>query len=116
MLLAGHSMPEKTNQNIDRARKLGSLWCVVMHDSPTWPIHGEYRCRTCGRQFPVPWAAEISMRAAGTAIVESNIPAASGLRLAEDTSIVGSPIHTVWGVVSILPASQFIHGWLRELP
>ena len=56
-------MPEKTNQNIDRARKLGSLWCVVMHDSPTWPIHGEYRCRTCGRQFPVPWAAEISVRA-----------------------------------------------------
>jgi hypothetical protein len=23
-----------------------------------WPIHGEYQCRTCGRRYPVPWAAE----------------------------------------------------------
>jgi hypothetical protein len=28
----------------------------VMHDSPMWPIHGEYECRTCGRRYPVLWA------------------------------------------------------------
>jgi len=22
-----------------------------------WPVHGEYQCRTCGRRYPVPWAA-----------------------------------------------------------
>jgi hypothetical protein len=38
------------------AGKLGVLWCAFMHESSTWPIHGEYRCRTCGRHYPVPWA------------------------------------------------------------
>ena len=99
-------MPDTTNQNIDRAGKLGALWCVVMHDSPMWPIHGGYRCRTCGRQFPVPWAA-------ATAVVETNNPPASGLGLAENTSIVGASLRTVWGVASIPPASESIHGWLR---
>ena len=23
-----------------------------------WPIHGQYQCRTCGRQYPVPWAGD----------------------------------------------------------
>jgi hypothetical protein len=27
-----------------------------MHDSPMWPIHGQYECRTCGRDFPMQWA------------------------------------------------------------
>jgi hypothetical protein len=36
--------------------KLGAMWCRFMHDSPMWPIHGEYRCRTCGRRRPVDWA------------------------------------------------------------
>ena len=36
--------------------KLGAIWCSFMHDSPMWPIHGEYRCRRCGRQTPVGWA------------------------------------------------------------
>ena len=35
--------------------KLGALWCEIMHDSPTWPIHGRYHCRTCGRHYAVPW-------------------------------------------------------------
>ena len=30
----------------------------MMHDAPTWPIHGSYRCRTCGQSYPVPWAGE----------------------------------------------------------
>jgi len=51
-------------QNIDQASaayqtadwKFGTLWCDLMHDSPMWPIHGEYQCRICGRRYPVPWA------------------------------------------------------------
>jgi hypothetical protein len=35
---------------------MGALWCSLMHDAPMWPIHGRYQCRTCGRQYPVPWA------------------------------------------------------------
>ena len=56
-------MPEKTKYKLDldfrawqvAAENLGTVWCAIMHDSPTWPIHGKYRCRTCGRQYPVPW-------------------------------------------------------------
>lgn len=59
-------MPETTKQSLDpepatwqtAAGELGELWCTVMHDSPMWPIHGEYRCRTCGRRYPVPWARD----------------------------------------------------------
>jgi hypothetical protein len=39
-------------------RKLGTLWCTLMHESLSWPIHGKYQCRTCGRQYPVRWAEE----------------------------------------------------------
>jgi len=60
-------MPEKVRQNIDQASaagqtaawKFGTLWCDFMHDSPTWPIHGEYECRICGRRYAVPWAGDI---------------------------------------------------------
>lgn len=38
-------------------KKLGDVWCVVMHSESMWPIHEEYQCRTCGRRHPVPWAA-----------------------------------------------------------
>jgi hypothetical protein len=31
---------------------LGAVWCGLMHESVMWPIHGEYRCRTCGRRYP----------------------------------------------------------------
>jgi len=59
-------MLEQTRQNPDRtstsaqsaARRLGTLWCDVMHDSPMWPIHGQYTCRSCGRSYPVPWASD----------------------------------------------------------
>src|SRR2546422_563673 len=40
------------------SQKLGTLWCGFMHDSPMWPIHGQYQCRTCGRQYLVPWAGD----------------------------------------------------------
>jgi hypothetical protein len=36
--------------------KLGAMWCEVMHNSPMWPINGQYQCRTCGRVYPVQWA------------------------------------------------------------
>jgi hypothetical protein len=38
--------------------KLGSLWCTLMHDSMSWPIHGHYTCLTCGRQHLVRWERE----------------------------------------------------------
>ena len=34
---------------------LSEMWCRTMHDSPMWPSHGRYECRTCGREYPVPW-------------------------------------------------------------
>jgi hypothetical protein len=40
------------------AAMVGALLCVFMHDSPMWPIHGQYQCRTCGRHYPVPWAGD----------------------------------------------------------
>ena len=37
-------------------RKLGRIWCSLMHSSAMWPMHDEYCCRSCGRRFTVPWA------------------------------------------------------------
>ena len=51
-------MPETIVAAIHQTKKLGTLWCALMHASPMWPIHGEYQCRDCGRHYPVPWAAE----------------------------------------------------------
>jgi len=53
-------MPDTTIVN--PAGKLGAMWCELVHDSPMWPIHGEYQCRTCGRRYPVPWARESMAR------------------------------------------------------
>jgi hypothetical protein len=38
--------------------KIGILWCRLIHNSVSWPIHGHYHCWTCMRQYEVPWAAE----------------------------------------------------------
>jgi hypothetical protein len=51
-------MPETITAAIHQTEKLHTLWCALMHDSLMWPIHGEYQCRTCGRHYPVPWAAK----------------------------------------------------------
>ena len=40
----------------DFTQRLGASWCGFMHNSPMWPIHGQYECRTCGRHYPVQWA------------------------------------------------------------
>jgi len=38
----------------------GDVWCRIPHESPMWPIHGEYRCRRYMRRFPVPWETGVS--------------------------------------------------------
>jgi hypothetical protein len=44
-----------TSDAVAAGGKIRTLWCTLMHDSPTWPIHGHYACRVCGRQYQVPW-------------------------------------------------------------
>jgi hypothetical protein len=59
-------MPEKTRYDFDSLStawqmavgRASTFWCDLMHDSPMWPIHGHYECRTCGRHYLVPWAAD----------------------------------------------------------
>jgi len=53
-------MFRKTNHSFDAAGRMGVLWCGLAHGSATWPIHGHYSCRTCGRHYPVPWAGPVA--------------------------------------------------------
>jgi hypothetical protein len=66
-----HTSRQETNvfvQNLESSRivedsrspvdRLGDLWCTLMHDSMSWPIHGHYTCLTCGRQHLVRWERE----------------------------------------------------------
>jgi len=67
-------------QRIDGFEKLGVLWCDLMHDSPMWPSHGEYQCRTCGRHYAVPWAEQGPLpapRRAATHVKSVSVPWAS---------------------------------------
>lgn len=41
------------------ARDLRRHWCAFAHDSPMWPIKGQYECRKCGCRHVVPWAEQI---------------------------------------------------------
>ena len=34
---------------------ISSAWCQMIHRSPMWPVNGKYRCRTCMREYSVPW-------------------------------------------------------------
>ena len=45
-------------QSLNIPERFRELWCILMHDSPMWPIHEEYQCRSCGRRYPVPWASD----------------------------------------------------------
>jgi hypothetical protein len=36
-------------------RMIGNLWCKLLHNRTTWPMHGHYACRLCGRRYPVKW-------------------------------------------------------------
>jgi hypothetical protein len=51
-------MPEQSKCRLVIVERLRVQWCRLMHDAPMWPIHGVYRCRTCGQSYPVPWAGE----------------------------------------------------------
>jgi len=33
--------------------KIGEWWCTNMHRSAMWPMHGQYRCAVCLREYPV---------------------------------------------------------------
>jgi hypothetical protein len=55
MLQQTQRMEFSVGQGKGHLDKLGDLWCIVMHTSPMWPIHGQYECGVCGRHFPVPW-------------------------------------------------------------
>ena len=37
-------------QIVDR---IGEAWCKNMHQGVMWPIHGQYQCRKCFREYPV---------------------------------------------------------------
>jgi hypothetical protein len=50
-------MLKQPKRHVDLAIRLRILWCCLMHSAPTWPIRESYRCRICGRSYPVPWAA-----------------------------------------------------------
>jgi hypothetical protein len=49
-------MPDQAELRLDFAARFAAFWCRLMHDAPTWPIHGAYRCRICGQVYRVPWA------------------------------------------------------------
>lgn len=36
-----------------RWNQISEWWCMRMHDSVMWPSHGQYRCRTCMREYAV---------------------------------------------------------------
>ena len=70
---------------------IAEVWCRTMHRSPMWPAHGQYQCRTCGREYPVPWELDIT-KAPG--------------RLRDET-LVDSGTHL--GGRAIAPAAQVTH-------
>jgi hypothetical protein len=35
--------------------QIASMWCAVVHEAATWPIHGHYRCPKCNRRYSIPW-------------------------------------------------------------
>ena len=39
-------------------KRIGRLWCTLMHSAPLWPSHGYYRCSICMRKYPVLWARD----------------------------------------------------------
>jgi hypothetical protein len=86
-------VPETTRYDFDRlyaawqtaAWKAGTYWCEFMHDSPMWPIHGQYQCGACGRRYSVPWAGgELPPARAALADLEpaKSLPAGAPLSLA----------------------------------
>jgi hypothetical protein len=44
--------------------KIGVTWCRLTHESLTWPVHGHYACRTCGRRYPAFPEAPVELKEA----------------------------------------------------
>jgi hypothetical protein len=42
---------------------IGKLWCTLVHNSPMWPIYGQYECRKCGRRYPAFAEAPVALQA-----------------------------------------------------
>jgi hypothetical protein len=61
-------MPEQLRR---LAARLRAVWCRLMHDAAMWPIHGIYRCRTCGQSYPIPWAGEYLLQSARLVIPQA---------------------------------------------
>jgi hypothetical protein len=36
--------------------RISELWCRMMHERATWPMHGKYTCTECLREYHVAWA------------------------------------------------------------
>jgi hypothetical protein len=66
--------------------KIGTVWCRLRHESLMWPVHGYYRCRSCGRRYPAfPEAPAVDPNI--TSLEESRYPvvqANGGFPVAED--------------------------------
>jgi len=71
-------MPEQPKYRPVLVERLRVLWCQLTHDAPMWPIHGSYRCRTCGQSYPVPWAGEHLIQPARLVIRQSERAIESG--------------------------------------
>ena len=63
-------------------------WCKAMHRSLMWPSHGHYQCRTCGREYPVPWERDVT----------------SALRRNNNEKLVSGPIRL--GPIPVAPGAQ----------
>ena len=48
--------------------RIGVIWCSLTHKSLTWPVHGHYACRTCGRRYPAFADASITSLTRRTAL------------------------------------------------
>ena len=70
----------------------GTLWCSFLHDSPMWPIRGHYECRTCGRQYRVPWAEP---ERTGAAAHPANAASIARIRAGAGAAVDGGVGHAV---------------------
>jgi hypothetical protein len=57
--------------------KLGNLWCTLMHDSLSWPIHGHYTCLACGRRHLVRWEREAGTLTSPGTLKNADLPASA---------------------------------------
>jgi len=65
-------------------REAAENWCHFAHAEPMWPVNGEYRCRTCLRTYPVPWANT-------TAGEGQSQPCGADSPVCAPTTLVGAP-------------------------